>query len=100
MEQRKSSRRQSNLLENLTQELIRDLDFPTYQKDVLIKLRYLFEVDFSEELFNAMYNPKFSRRVFLQKFSIALYNKLQLQAFAVGLDVFNDEIIDNSISKC
>jgi hypothetical protein len=100
IEQRKSSRRQSNILENLSQQLVSDLDFATYQKDVLIRLRYIFALQWNEELFNAMHNPKFSRKVFLQLFSRELYNKLQNQANAAGLDVFNDDIINNSITEC
>ena len=57
----------------------------------------IFQLEWNEDLFNATYRPKFSRTEFLTVFTRDLYNKLQLQAIAVGLDIFNDEIIDNSV---
>jgi len=97
-EMRKSSRRLSNLLENLTQQIISDLDFPVYKKETFAKQQWrLFQLESSEESFDAIYGPKFSRTVFVKVFTRALYNKLQHQAINVGLDIFNVEIIDNSI---
>ena len=96
-EMRKSSRRLSNLLENLTQQVISDLDFSVYKKDAFGKQWSIFQLERNEDLFNATYRPKFSRTEFLTVFTRDLYNKLQLQAIAVGLDIFNDEIIDNSV---
>ena len=96
-EMRKSSRRLSNLLENLTQQVISDLDFSVYKKDAFGKQWSIFQLEWNEDLFNATYRPKFSRTEFLTVFTRDLYNKLQLQAIAVGLDIFNDEIIDNSV---
>jgi hypothetical protein len=96
-EMRKSSRRLSNLLENLTQQVISDLNFSVYKKDAFCKLWSIFQLEWNEDMFNATYRPKFSRTEFLKIFTRDLYNKLQLQAIAVGLDIFNDEIIDNSV---
>ena len=97
-EMRKSSRRLSNLLENLTQQIISDLDFPVYKKETFAKKQWhLFQLESSEESFDAIYGPKFSRTVFVKVFTRALYNKLKHQAINVGLDIFNVEIIDNSI---
>ena len=96
-EMRKSSRRLSNLLENLTQQVISDLDFSVYKKDAFGKQWSIFQLEWNEDLFNATYRPKFSRTEFLTIFTRDLYNKLQLQAITVGLDIFNVEIIDNFV---
>ena len=96
-EMRKSSRRLSNLLENLSQQVISDLDFSVYKRDAFGKQWSIFQLEWNEDLFNATYRPKFSRTEFLTIFTRYLYNKLQLQAVAIGLDIFNDEIIDNSV---
>ena len=93
---RKISRRQSNLLENLTQEIIKDLDFPVY-KNSFRRLWTLFRLEPDEEMVNIFYAKQFNRKSYLEKFSRELYNKLQLQAIEVGLDIFNDVIVDKSI---
>ena len=79
------------------QFVISDLDFSVYKKDAFGKQWSIFQLEWNEDLFNATYRPKFSRTEFLTIFTRDLYNKLQLQAIAVGLDIFNDEMIDNSV---
>jgi hypothetical protein len=87
-------------LENLTQQVISDLDFSVYKRDAFGKQWSIFQLEWNEDLFNATYRPKFSRTEFLTIFTRDLYNKLQLQAVPIGLDIFNDEIIDkDSLSK-
>jgi hypothetical protein len=77
-EMRKSSRRLSNLLENLTQQIISDLDFPVYKKETFAKQQWrLFQLESSEESFDAIYGPKFIIQVLyinLQK-NFQIFNK-------------------------